>query len=74
MRPKFWSDVEVCNLLTSLHRTMTEGKALAICEAQFGSDRTPSQSALNRYWVKLDSAFGPNDTHAVRRLNKRRNG
>ncbi|MCB1368091.1 MAG: hypothetical protein KDK00_10035 [Rhodobacteraceae bacterium] len=70
-RQKLFYDEEVRNFLTRAHRVMPAKDALAECEARFGKDRTPSSSALNRYWVKLDRVFGSNETNAVRRLERR---
>lgn len=72
LRPKWWWDLPVREFATSLHGTMTQAAALALCIEEFGKERAPSRSSLNRYWIKLDSAFGPNDTHAVRRLRRGR--
>lgn len=57
-RPAFWGDLDVREFLTTCHRQMTEVAARAACERQFGAARTPSKSALNRYWQRLDRARG----------------
>lgn len=53
-RPKFWGDPEVRDFLTGLHRRVGIAEALALCAGNFGSGRTPSRSALHRYWLQLD--------------------
>lgn len=57
-RPKFWSDTEVVTFLTHKHRAVTLAQALAACRAAFGAARTPSRSALQRYWSRLDRLPG----------------
>lgn len=53
-RPKFWSDTEVVTFLTERHRTDTLEQVLKACRETFGDARTPSRSALQRYWGRLD--------------------
>lgn len=55
-RPKFWRDIEVRTLLTETHRQMPMADVRALCADRFGPARTPSISALNRYWMLLDMA------------------
>ena len=57
-RPAFWSDVEVRNFLIDSHRQMTLGEAVSQVRQRFGSDRTPSRSAVGRLWQILDAAHG----------------
>jgi hypothetical protein len=54
-RPNFWGDVEVRTFLTTSHRQMTLADALKFVHDRFGAKRTPSISALSRYWILLDS-------------------
>lgn len=58
-RPKFWSDIDVRTLLTTMHRQMTIQQAWETCLARFGAARTPCKSALHEYWQRLDSVYGP---------------
>lgn len=53
-RPKFWRDEEVRELLTRLHRLVEIERARAIVNDTFGAERTPSRSAIHRYWLRLD--------------------
>ena len=46
-------DAAVAAFLSDRLGTMTMVKALAECEAEFGPDRTPSHSAVHRYWQRL---------------------
>jgi hypothetical protein len=55
-RPAFWGDLEVRAFLTALHRQATVADVLAACARRFGAARTPSKSALARYWLRLDEA------------------
>lgn len=56
-RPKFWTDEEVRDFLTGCHRRLEIGDALRSCAERFGHDRTPSRSALHRYWANLDQVI-----------------
>jgi hypothetical protein len=53
-RPSWWGDAEVARFVTSLHRGVEIGRAVALCREIFGADRAPSRSSLARYWKKLD--------------------
>lgn len=55
-RPNFWGDLEVRAFVTACHRQMPIKACRERCAALFGADRTPSQSALHRYWMVLDRA------------------
>lgn len=55
-RPSFWGDGELRVFLTDMHRQVTIAACLAACRETFGADRTPSKSALQRYWAVLDQA------------------
>jgi len=55
-RPKFWRDIAVRTLLTETHRQMPMGDVRALCLDRFGPARTPSMSAVHRYWMLLDKA------------------
>jgi hypothetical protein len=68
-RPSFWADIEVRALLTRLHRQVTVEQARALCAERHGKHRTPSRSALYRYWLALDGARGlppPRSRSAIR--------
>jgi hypothetical protein len=54
VRPKFWGDVEVRGLLLAAYRQMTIDQARDRCEAIVGPVRTPSRSAIGRFWTRLD--------------------
>jgi hypothetical protein len=53
-RPRFWQDAEVRDFLTGLHRRVEIREALDACREAFGPERTPSRSALHRFWLHLD--------------------
>lgn len=55
-RPKFYSDIEMRKHLIRLHRETTIAQARASCLDRFGPERTPSRSAISRFWLKLDDA------------------
>ena len=55
-RPKFYPDIEVREHLIRLHRETTLAQARASCIDRFGPDRCPSQSAIGRFWLQLDTA------------------
>ena len=53
-RPPFFYDIPVRDrLIGCLHR-MTIDQARALCIAEFGASRTPSRTAINNFWRKLD--------------------
>jgi hypothetical protein len=47
----------VRDFLTGCHRRLEIGDALRSCAERFGHDRTPSRSALHRYWANLDQVI-----------------
>ena len=53
-RPKFFADTDVRERLVELHRDVTIEAAVADCRTRFGADRTPSKSAVARFWRYLD--------------------
>lgn len=53
-RPKFFADVAVRDRLVELHREVTIEAAVADCRQRFGAARTPSASAIQRFWSYLD--------------------
>lgn len=57
-RPKFFADVAVRDLMISLHREVEIAQARALCRDRFGEARTPSKSALHRFWMYLDELGG----------------
>lgn len=54
VRPKFWGDVEVRGFLLAAYRQMTIDQARDRCRAIVGQARTPSRSAIGRFWTRLD--------------------
>jgi len=52
--PDFWSDNEVRATLIDLHREVQIGQARDILIGRFGADRTPSITAIHRFWQRLD--------------------
>ena len=57
-RPRWWSDLEVRAFLTRTHRQMTIGEVRQALIDIYGPDRTPSNSAIQRYWMQLDQVAG----------------
>ena len=55
-RPSFWGDGELRVFLTEMHRQTTIAACRMACAEKFGAERTPSKSALQRYWAVLDKA------------------
>jgi len=55
-RPNFWPDAEVRRFVFAAHRQMTIENCRAVCAEKFGPDRTPSKSALSRFWCVVDQA------------------
>lgn len=55
-RPAFWEDGEVRVFLTDMHRQTKIAACLDACREKFGAERTPSKSALQRYWAVVDQA------------------
>ena len=53
-RPKFFSDIDVRTRLIELHREVSVATAIALLTDEFGADRTPSRSAISRFWIYLD--------------------
>lgn len=53
-RPDWWGDLEVRTLLTTAHRQTTIALTRNLLLKRFGPDRTPSTSAIHRYWQILD--------------------
>lgn len=56
--PKWWGDLPVRQAVIALHRQMTISKAVAELTIEFGSERSPSRSALARHWKQLDQLRG----------------
>ena len=52
--PKFWHDVPVRTAVIARHRRMTIAQAVAEIAREFGPERAPSKSALQRVWKALD--------------------
>ncbi|MBB4284508.1 hypothetical protein [Roseospira goensis] len=57
-RPRFWHDREVRAFLIEKHRQTTINRARAECLERFGAARTPSRTAIWRFWQRLDGARG----------------
>ncbi len=57
-RPKFFTDLEVRERLVELHREVTIAEAHDDCRSRFGETRTPSRSAVARFWRYLDRLQG----------------
>lgn len=55
--PKYWNDLPVREAAIASHRKSTIAEAVAQLVAQFGKDRAPSTSALQRLWAKIDLAL-----------------
>jgi hypothetical protein len=53
-RPNFFADLDVRECLIGLHREVTIEAAVAVCRERFGEARTPSRSAVQRFWRYLD--------------------
>ena len=53
-RPKFWGDVEVRGFLLATHRQATVDQVRERCAEAFGEARTPTRSAIHRFWQRLD--------------------
>lgn len=52
--PKFWPDIEVRELLVGLHRQCDLHAAHRLLVGRVGPERTPSVSAIHRFWMQLD--------------------
>jgi hypothetical protein len=57
-RPKFWGDIEVRRAVIASHRQAKHDDVVKQLQDQFGPDRAPSRSALNRFWLVLDEIKG----------------
>lgn len=55
-RPNFWSDADVRRFAFEAHRQMTIENFRAACAERFGPARTPSKSAISRFWLVMDRA------------------
>ena len=69
-RPDFWSDLPVRTLLVRHHRQMTITEVLWLCTDQFGPQRTPSASAVGRFWQALDRARTPLGRNLAKKRTK----
>lgn len=69
VRPKFWGDVEVRGLLLAAYRQMTIDQARERCRAIVGLARTPSRSAIGRFWTRLDRLLSAADDRPDNGLN-----
>lgn len=54
-KEKFFADDEVRRLLVSMHGKATVPETREICRERYGAARTPSKSAVYRFWRRLDS-------------------
>lgn len=57
-RPAFFSDDPVRECLIELHRCVPLATAVKECRSRFGDERTPSRSAISRFWLYLDRLQG----------------
>jgi len=55
-RPNFWPDADVRRFVFAAHRQMTIETCRAACAERFGPARTPSKSAVGRFWCVIDRA------------------
>lgn len=55
---KCWADLPVREGVIARHRQMTLHQAVAELTEEFGADRAPSRSALQRIWQRLDEIRG----------------
>lgn len=55
--PKIWRDEAVRAAVLAKHRRMTIAEAVKQIGEEFGAERAPSKSALQRMWKKMDRAF-----------------
>lgn len=53
-RPKWWADVELRSFLMMRHRQAKLDDVRADAVERFGETRTPSRSAIHRFWKALD--------------------
>ena len=56
--PPWWGDVEVRRAMISLHRQAGLDDVRGALMERFGPLRTPSRSAIGRFWTALDRARG----------------
>jgi hypothetical protein len=56
--PSFWGDMEVRQALISMHRQMTIDRVHAELRNKFGENRTPSRSAIGRFFKDYDNNWG----------------
>jgi len=54
--PDFWPDLPVRKAVIALYRQVTIAEAVRRIVAEFGKDRAPSKSALQRCWKQIDLA------------------
>lgn len=57
-RPLWWNNIPVREFLIMNHRQMTLAQCLDELERRFGYGIT-SVKSINRFWMRLDKAFGP---------------
>jgi hypothetical protein len=63
--PSFWGDVEVRRSMIVLHRQSTIDAVHTLLEGHFGTARTPSRSAIGRFWKLLDQCLLASTTEAA---------
>lgn len=61
--PPWWGDIEVRQAMISLHRQASLDDVQGVLIDRFGPLRTPSRSAINRFWTSLDRARGATLRH-----------
>lgn len=64
--PSFWGDRQVRSLVVGTHRQMMLEEARDAIRAVVGADRTPSKSALQRCWARIDKAIAQSRVRPVR--------
>jgi hypothetical protein len=63
-KPKFWHDFEVRGIVLATYRQMTIDQARGVITDKCGASRTPSRTAIGRFWQRLDRLR--NDTPSLR--------
>lgn len=54
-RPPFFYDAPVRDLLIGCLHRMTIDQARELCISEFGVERTPSRTAIHKFWQRLDA-------------------
>jgi hypothetical protein len=67
--PAFWGDIEVREYLIKTHRQAPLNGVRAALIARVGIERTPSLSAIHRFWMQLDVARSATAASSRKQLN-----